>query len=92
MTDIRDDASVYKMCHNTHSDGEVRCVTMVLGFDAVFGMYRSWRYHSLNATVAQLKNSPFGVNTAIELKAINNNKIQLNSVLSKQFQNITLES
>jgi hypothetical protein len=47
-------------------------------------------YCSLNALVAQLKNCPFQVNIAIELKTIttnnNNNEINLKSLFSRQFQ------
>ena len=53
----------------------------------------SWSYHSLNAIVVQLKNCPFWVNSTIELKPMttdnsNKQKIQLNPILSKQFNNI----
>jgi hypothetical protein len=51
-------------------------------------------YRSLKAIVAKPKICPFWVNTEIELKTItttnNNNKIQLKSILSKQFQVLKL--
>jgi hypothetical protein len=45
--------------------------------------------------MAKLKYCPFRVNTTTELKTIkttNNNKIQLKAILSKQVQNIQMQS